>query len=107
METLTKSPTLTSTWPASLRNSSIAIVLSDFSPAFTTTKLSSMLSTSAVMTSPTRISLRFRLSSKSAAKDSGSAGWDDFWDEGAGERLAILEKKPFKPQGWVRGKVKK
>src|SRR5215212_5168358 len=70
METLTKSPTLTSTWPASVRNSSIAIVLSDFSPAFTTTKLASMLTTSAVITSPIRISLRVRLSSKSAANDS-------------------------------------
>jgi hypothetical protein len=32
--------------------------------------LSSTLTTSAVMTSPTRISLRFKLSSNSAAKDS-------------------------------------
>src|ERR1051325_7436735 len=70
IETLTKSPTLTSTWPASLRNSSTGITLSDFSPALTTTKLSSTLTTSAVMTSPTRISLRLRLSSNSAANDS-------------------------------------
>ena len=45
-------------------------MLSDFSPAFTTTKLSSTLTTSAVITSPTRISLRLRLSSNSAAKRS-------------------------------------
>src|SRR5882672_8889442 len=70
METLTKSPGFTSTCPASLRNSSIAMMLSDFSPAFTTTKFSSTLTTSAVMTSPMRISLRLRLSSKSAANDS-------------------------------------
>src|SRR6187431_2855292 len=94
METLTKSPILTSTWPASVRNSSIAIVLSDFSPAFTTTKLSSMLTTSAVITSPMRISLRFRLSSKSAANES-LAG--DFGD--CGETLAMGKKKPFQTGG--------
>jgi hypothetical protein len=85
METLTKSPVFTSTWPASLRNSSTGMMLSDLSPAFTTTKLSSTLSTSAVMTSPMRISLRVRLSSNSAAKDSPAA---DFGVE-AGEILAM------------------
>ena len=62
------------------------MMLSDFSPAFTTTKFSSTLTTSAVITSPTRISLRLRLSSKSAANDS-PAGWD-----GAGEMLDIRGK---------------
>ncbi len=98
IETLTKSPGLTSTWPASLRNSSAGMMLSDFSPAFTTTKLSSTESTSAVITSPTRISLRVRLSSKRAANDSPPAACaefgDDFWDDGAGEMLAI-KRKPF------------
>src|SRR5207245_949855 len=98
IETLTKSPGFTSTCPASLRNSSEGMMLSDFSPAFTTTKLSSTESTSAVITSPTRISLRLRLSSKSAANDSppdaGADFGDDFWDDGAVEMLAI-KKKPF------------
>src|SRR5574343_337052 len=43
---------------------------SDLRPAFTTTKLCSMRPTSAVMTSPGRISVRCRDSSKRAAKDS-------------------------------------
>src|SRR5258708_18125551 len=42
--------------------------LSDFRPAFTTTKLGSTRTTSAVMTSPARISFRDRLSSNIAAK---------------------------------------
>jgi hypothetical protein len=50
------------------------MMLSDFRPAFTTTKLSSTLTISAVITSPTRISLRVRLSSNSAANDSGACG---------------------------------
>jgi hypothetical protein len=87
METLTKSPTLTSTCPASVRNSSMGMMLSDFSPAFTTTKLSSTLTTSAVMTSPIRISLRLRLSSNSAANDSAPAAGMDFAE--AGEILAM------------------
>src|SRR4029077_1801432 len=90
METLTKSPTLTSTWPPSLRNSSIAIVLSDFSPAFTTTKLASMLTTSAVITSPIRISLRVRLSSKRAANDSPGGVLD--FEDCAGVTLDIRKK---------------
>jgi len=60
------------------------MMLSDFSPAFTTTKFSSTLTTSAVMTSPTRISLRFRLSSNSAANDSLAGDLD-----GCGETLAM------------------
>src|SRR5574343_2083707 len=43
---------------------------SDLRPALTTTKLCSMRTTSAVMTSPGRISVRCRDSSKRAAKDS-------------------------------------
>jgi Na+/alanine symporter len=58
------------------------------SPAFTMTKLSSMLSTSAVITSPMRISLRVRLSSNSAAKDS-PAPWDGCGLDAAGETLAM------------------
>ena len=81
-------------------------MLSDFSPAFTTTKLSSTESTSAVITSPMRISLRLRLSSKRAANDSppaaGAGFGDDFWDDGAGEMLAI-KKKPFQSAPWRRG----
>src|SRR5918911_869806 len=101
IETLTKSPGLTSTCPVSFLNSSAGMMLSDFSPALTTTQLSSTLSTSAVITSPTRISLRLRLSSKRAAKDSlpeeawGDCG--DFWAV-AGEMLAI-KKKPFQTAG--------
>src|SRR6185436_639423 len=98
---------LTSTPPVSLRNSSTGIMLSDFSPAFTTTKLSSTLTTSAVMTSPTRISLRLRLSSNSAANDSPPEAWaglgDDFWDCAAEEMLAIKEENLFKPQACARG----
>src|SRR5213075_342441 len=92
METLTKSPTLTSTWPPSVRNSSIAIVLSDFSPAFTTTKLASMLTTSAVITSPIRISLRVRLSSKRAANDSPGGVLDC---EDCAEVMLDIRKKTF------------
>src|SRR5712692_750252 len=99
METLTKSPGFTSTCPASLRNSSTAMMLSDFSPAFTTTKFSSTLTTSAVITSPTRISLRLRLSSKRAANDS-PAGWD-----GAGEMLDI-RGKTFQTAGLEAGRAK-
>ena len=47
---------------------SAAIKLSDLSPALTTTKFWSTRTTSAVMTSPARISCRERLSSNSAAK---------------------------------------
>jgi len=54
--TLTKSPTLTSSSPWSLRNSSALITLSDLSPAFTITKSLSIDITSAVITSPERIS---------------------------------------------------
>ena len=43
IETLTKSPGFTSTCAGVVRNSSIGMMLSDFSPAFTTTKLSSTL----------------------------------------------------------------
>jgi hypothetical protein len=40
--------------------------------------------------------LRVRLSSKSAAKESGAAGWGDFGDEGAAEILALrCWKKPL------------
>ncbi len=66
--TLTKSPTLASTSPASLRNSSTGMKLSDLSPALTTTKFMSTRTTSAVITSPMRISWRVRLSSNRAAK---------------------------------------
>jgi len=55
--------------------------------AFTTTKFSSTLTTSAVMTSPMRISLRLRLSSNSAAKDSPAGDL-----VACGETLAINEK---------------
>ena len=65
------------------------MMLSDFSPAFTTTKLSSMLSTSAVITSPMRISLRVRLSSNSAAKDSPAGLGDGCGLDAAGETLAM------------------
>src|SRR6185503_61778 len=68
MATGTKSPGLASTSPRSFLNSSMGMKLSDFSPAFTTTKLESRRTTSAVITSPTRISLRDRLSSNIAAK---------------------------------------
>src|SRR5207302_148679 len=102
METETKSPAFTSTCPASLRNSSTGMTLSDLSPAFTTTQFSSTLSTSAVITSPMRISLRLRLSSKSAANDSPPEAWvdcGDFCDAAAGEILAIT-KKPFQTASW-------
>src|SRR5438045_3072576 len=52
------------------------MMLSDLSPAFTTTQLSSTLSTSAVMTPPSRISLRISLSSSRAANESPPA---DVW----------------------------
>src|SRR5437868_6200785 len=96
MKMLVKSPGFTSICPASFLKSSAGMMLSDSSPALTTTQLSSTESTSAVITSPTRISFRLRLSSNSAAKDSppeACAGFD-FWDCGAGEMLAI-KKKPF------------
>jgi hypothetical protein len=53
------------------------------------------------MTSPTRISLRLRLSSNSAANDSPpEAGLgEDFWDCGAEEMLAIKEEKPIQTAG--------
>src|SRR5687767_1926659 len=76
------------------------MMLSDFNPAFTTTKLSSTLSTSAVITSPTRISLRVRLSSKRAANDSGAAGLGDCGClEDAAEILAIRDRKTFQTEG--------
>src|SRR5947208_12048531 len=90
METLTKSPGFTSTWPASFLNSSTAMMLSDFSPAFTTTKFSSTLITSAVITSPIRISLRVRLSSKRAANDSPGGVLD--CEDCAGVILGIRRK---------------
>src|SRR6478672_3820681 len=70
MATETKSPTATSTSPLSFLNSSTGTYASDLSPALTTTKLCSMRTTSAVMTSPARISERVSDSSKRAAKDS-------------------------------------
>src|SRR6476469_4102031 len=66
----TKSPTWTSTSPLSFLNSSIGTYASDFSPALTTTKLCSMRTTSAVITSPARISERVSDSSNRGAKDS-------------------------------------
>src|SRR5688572_19831311 len=81
------------------------MMLSDFSPAFTTTKLSSTLTTSAVMTSPMRISLRVRLSSNRAAKES-PAGWVE-----AGERLAMYEKtfsfRTVSCAGYVENRTRK
>ena len=68
------------------------MMLSDFSPAFTTTKLSSTLTTSAVMTSPMRISLRVRLSSNSAANDSPAECWSGL---GGGCDAGPLKKKPI------------
>src|SRR3569623_1670670 len=70
MATDTKSPTCTSTSPLSFLNSSIGTYASDLRPALTTTKLCSMRTTSAVMTSPARISERCSDSSNSWAKDS-------------------------------------
>ena len=68
--------------PRSFLNSSMEMKLSDFSPALTTTKFWSTRTTSAVITSPARISWRDRLSSNSAAKLScgidagaGGGGW--------------------------------
>src|SRR5258706_9619499 len=109
IETLTKSPIFTSTWPASFLNSSAGMMLSDFSPALTTTQFSSTESTSAVITSPTRISLRVRLSSKSAANDSppetcADLG-DDFWDCVAGEMLAIKGNPSFQSVACATGHV--
>ena len=68
MQTLTKSPTWTSISPRSFKNSVASITLSDLRPALTTTKSESMETTSAVITSPERISWRARLSSNNAAK---------------------------------------
>ena len=68
MATVTKSPALTSISPLSFLNSSIGMKLSDLSPALTTTTLKSTRTTSAVMSSPWRISCRVRDSSNSAAK---------------------------------------
>jgi hypothetical protein len=53
-----------------------SVKLSDFKPALTTTVLASMLTTSAVMTSPERISWCVRLSSKRLAKLSEDSTWD-------------------------------
>ncbi len=89
METLTKSPGLTVSAPPSSRNSSSAMKLSDLRPAFTTTKFWSMRTTSAVMTSPTRISLRVRLSSNRASNDSGAGADLETALETAGETLAM------------------
>src|SRR5437868_13572754 len=109
MDTLVKSPGLTSICPASFLNSSAGMMLSDFSPALTTTQLSSTESTSAVITSPTRISLRVRLSSKRAANDSPPATCadlgDDFWDCVAGEMLAIKGKPSFQSVACTTGHV--
>ena len=88
--TLTKSPTLASTSPASLRNSSTGMKLSDLSPAFTTTKFISTRTTSAVITSPMRISWRVRLSSNRAAKLFSL-------EATAGERLDIGFNLPDSP----------
>ena len=71
--TETKSPSLTSSTPWSFRNSSKGIKLSDFNPAFTTTWFWSMRRTSAVMTSPARISWREMDSANIAAKELGAA----------------------------------
>ena len=60
MATVTKSPALTSISPSSFLNSSIGMKLSDLSPALTTTMLKSTRTTSAVMSSPWRISPRAR-----------------------------------------------
>ena len=79
MATETKSPGFTSSSPRSFLNSSVEIALSDFSPAFTITTFGSTEMTSAVMTSPERISWRVRLSSKRAAKLS-VAGVGVDWD---------------------------
>src|SRR6476660_6491140 len=70
MSTKTKSPTCTSVSPLSFLNSSTGTYASDLRPALTTTKLCSMRTTSAVITSPARISERCSDSSNRAAKDS-------------------------------------
>src|SRR4051812_37174620 len=70
MATETKSPTWTSTSPLSFLNSSTGTYASDLRPALTTTKLCSMRTTSAVMTSPWRMSVRCSDSSNRSAKDS-------------------------------------
>src|SRR3954451_15381640 len=70
MATETKSPAWTSISPLSFLNSSIGMYDSDFRPALTTTWLCSTRTTSAVMTSPARISARCSDSSNRAAKDS-------------------------------------
>jgi hypothetical protein len=57
-------------------NSAASITLSDLRPAFTMTWSLSIETTSAVITSPERISWRAKLSSKSAAKDSIEDGVD-------------------------------
>ena len=82
MATETKSPTLTSSSPRSFLNSSVEIVLSDLRPAFTITTFGSTETTSAVITSPMRISWRVRLSSKRAAKlfSDGGGGLVEVWD---------------------------
>ena len=58
MATVTKSPALTSISPLSSLNSSIGMNDSDFRPALTTTTLNSTRTTSAVISSPWRISWR-------------------------------------------------
>ncbi len=84
--TETKSPSLTSTSPASLKNSSRGMKLSDFNPALTTTWFWSTRTTSAVMTSPARISWRAMDSANIAAKELGAAflaispSWLSCWD---------------------------
>ena len=70
MATVTKSPALTSISPLSSLNSSIGMNDSDFNPALTTTTLKSTRTTSAVISSPWRISWRESDSSNSAAKSS-------------------------------------
>jgi hypothetical protein len=79
-----RSPRLfTSSSPRSFLNSSVEIALSDLSPAFTMTTFMSSLTTSAVITSPKRISWSVRLSSKRAANDSmagGGGGLRQHWE---------------------------
>ena len=73
MATEIKSPSLTSSSPWSFINSSTGIKLSDFRPALTTTWFWSIRITSAVITSPARISCRETDSANIAANDSGAS----------------------------------